>query len=450
MICTTTTDLQKVPEGDLIELRVDLLPEVDFEMISTFRKKVKKPLILTYRGASQETIEKLAKLKPDYIDVDIEGQRPLPESYPEIQWIVSYHNFKEMPEDLDTVLKKLKTFPAALYKIAAKAESTLDTLKMLLWLKKQQNVVALPMGPHGTFGRILAPFLGSKFTFAYHKEPSAPGQLSYDQMKAYYTFKNPSFYGLIGDPVDQSISDITHNRVMKDADLNAVYVKMTVHPRELEKFLDGVKQLDFQGLSATMPLKETLIPLVDELSEEAKAIGAINTLTFKGGKIFADNTDGIGALSNRDLNGKHVIVLGAGGAAKAIIHTALKKGAHVTVLNRTPEKGQELSDQFNIPFFPLAQATKVLQKGYDVLINCTPNPCPIDPDDLLPKKTVIETKTKPKETDLLKAAREKNCPVHFGFEMFVGQAVLQFQTWFPDSKAPFEKLLNRSVLETQF
>lgn len=420
MICTTTCQLEEVPEGDLIELRVDLLPEKDFEAIGRFRKKVKQKLILT---ASEEDAERLLALSPDYLDSGLKGN------------LISYHNYKEMPHDLDAVYRELKKTEAKLYKIAAYANSSLDTLRMLLWVKESgiKDLIAIPMGPKGTFGRILAPYLGSRFTFAYHETPTAGGQLPYEEMRQYTHFNNPSFYGLIGDPVDQSPSHITHNGVMKEANLNALYVKIPLSQEELPKALPLLKRLGFKGLSATMPLKEALVPLMDELTEEAEAIGAVNTLSFTEGKILGDNTDGRGALGVQDLRGKKVLILGAGGAAKALIHRAISLGADVRIRNRTPERGIQLAARFGLS---LENAL-----DYDLLINCTPNPLPVPEEAILPGKCVMETKTRPKETALLEAARKKNCTIIYGEEMFIGQAVLQFKRWFPKSDASFKDLI---------
>lgn len=433
MIVTSTSQLTEIPKGDLIELRVDLLSEVNIDALRAFREKVSVPLILTYRGGDQEAI---AQLKPDYIDIDAslpeEEILRLQASYPDIQWIVSFHDFEKMPDDLEGLYKTLSRVPAAYYKIAALASTPLDTLRMINWLKwsGRNNVIAIPMGPHGTFGRILTVYAGSPFTYACHEAPLAPGQLSYAEMKTFLHSKKAHFYGLIGDPVTQSPSHITHNALMAQKGIEGVYVKVQLTPAEVPHFLEGAKTAGFKGLSVTMPLKEVIIPYLDTLTDKAKAIGAVNTVAFTETGLLGENTDGEGALGALDLKDQTVVVLGAGGAARALVYTALQKGAKVILAARASEKGTKLAKEFQIPLVALESVGDI---PYDLLINATPHPMPIAPSSLHPGATVMETKIQPAETELLIEARQRGCNTIYGREMFFGQAALQFQLWFQDS-----------------
>jgi len=271
--------------------------------------------------------------------------------------------------------------------------------------------------------------LGSKASFA----TDSLGQVPLQTLLNTYHFrtlhpKTPLF-GLIGDPVDVSIGHIFHNTAVP----KAVYVKMAVKPSELGLFLAYAKKLNFRGLSVTMPLKESVIPYLDAIDPEAERMGAVNTLLFQDGKIKGFNTDGKGALAalgevrascktpfgrksalfqpdsdftanclsllgyvnlrpNRTgrkitefasrsecynwLIGKKIVIIGAGGASKAIAYALRSARAVVTVANRTPKEG----------VVPLHQ----IPEDYDILINATPNPMPIDASKIIPGSTVMD------------------------------------------------------------
>jgi 3-dehydroquinate dehydratase/shikimate dehydrogenase len=430
MIVTTTSQLEEIPDGDLIELRVDLLKEMDIKALQSYRKRVMNPLILTYRGGDQEII---AKLNPDYIDLDASLPKEeilrLQTSYPGIKWILSFHDFERMPDDLEGLYQSLSTCPASYYKMALFAHSPLDTLRLLNWLKAsgRKNVIAIPMGLHGTFGRILTVYTGSPFTYACHEAPVAPGQLTYAEMKRFLHSKKAGFYGLIGDPVTQSPSHITHNALMGREGIEGVYVKVQLTPAEVPNFLEGAKAVGFKGLSVTMPLKEVIIPYLDTLTDKAKAIGAVNTVAFTEMGLLGENTDGEGALGSLDLKDQTVVVLGAGGAARALIYIALQKGAQVILAARLSEKGTKLAEAFKIPLISLESVGTI---AYDLLINATPSPLPIPASAIRPGSHVMETKIDPAETELLIEAKKLGCTISYGIEMFFGQAALQFALWF--------------------
>jgi 3-dehydroquinate dehydratase/shikimate dehydrogenase len=361
--------------------------------------------------------------RPRYIDVDWKTS-----ILPSGDVIVSYHNDEETP-NLEALLKILQiTHPRAhFYKIATRANSTLDSLRMLEFLQRHPGIIGLCMGDFGSLTRICSPIFQVPITYAplSEKDKNAPGQLLVDQLCEIYQFrslnKETKIYGLIGDPVFRSIGHLFHNEAFRKAEKNAVYLKMVVKSGELAEFFELAKKLPFAGLSVTAPLKEAVLPFIDILDPEAKAIGAVNTLTFKEGKIYGTNTDGNAALDVLgDVKNKTMVLLGAGGSAKAIGYIAHQRKAKVVIVHRTPEKAKELASLLGCQW-----SEKV--PSYDILVNTTPSTMPVDPREIQQGSRVMDIAFY--ETDFLKAAREKHCRCLDGFPLYFQQASAQQTIW---------------------
>lgn len=494
--------------ADLVELRLDYFLILDFTAIKSLKDSFAIPMIFTlrsilhgghYRGSEEmrlAEIRRLADLNPEYLD--LENHIPpsfideISSRHPEIKLILSYHNFHETPADLTNLLREMQKTPAFFYKIAVTAVTSIDALRLISWAKNcDGRVIAISMGPYGQISRIIAPVMGIPITYAALNDDhlTAPGQLTAKTLIQQYHHRSlntqSAVYGLIGDPVSQSISDETHNHLIKkiglnlktaiqddevtqdmgidhsqtmkathigsdysskDCDnlpsstavsrLNAVYVKMEVKVEELSEFFRWIENLPFKGLSVTMPLKEAVIPFLDLIEPQASIIGAVNTLIFENETIAGFNTDGIGALNAIEhvlsVKGKEIILLGAGGAAKAIAYEAHQRGGIITILNRDLEKAKKIADKIPCQAKKLDHMDICAKNGYDILINCTPLPMPIESKYVISKSLVMDIKTKPKETAFLKCSLEKMCPVVYGYQMFVEQAVCQFKLWLGD------------------
>jgi 3-dehydroquinate dehydratase/shikimate dehydrogenase len=241
-------------------------------------------------------------------------------------------------------------------------------------------------------------------------------------------------FGLIGDPVSKSLSHMTHNAAMRDLKMDRVYHKFHVPQDHLEHFISQAKKAGVKGLSVTMPLKEKIIPLIDEIHPWAAKVGAVNTLKFENGKILGYNTDGKGALDSieakMNVHGKKMVFIGAGGAAKAVIAEAIDRGAIVTILNRDVQKALDLAEKMGCKGGSLENMAKAFHEGYDILVNTTPSPMPIDAQWIIPNTIVMDIKTQPLNTELIKQAKLKGCALVYGYEMFVNQAVEQYRIWF--------------------
>ncbi len=459
--------------ANLVELRLDCFESLDLEALKTLRSSFSIPMIFTLRSFSQgghyplseekrlEDIRNLLELEPQYFDIEthvpLSFIKEISSLWPKVKLIVSYHNFSETPQDLQLLYQEMRKVPAHFYKIAVMARARIDTWRLINWANQlDPKLIAISMGEYGQISRILAPILGCPFTYAAIDEDqkSAPGQLTAKILKEQYHHhslnSDTKVYGLIGDPVVQSISDVTHNSLIKAFGFNAIYLKIQVDPKELPDFLQFAKKLPFLGLSVTMPLKEHILPYLDQIDSKAKDIGAVNTLVFEKGKIIGYNTDSIGALNaieeKMSVLDKQIVILGAGGAAKAIAYEACQRGAKVTIVNRDFSKAMQVAGNLQCASQDLTNISTCYQQGYDIIINSTPMPMPISSDYILPHALVMDIMTKPKETLFLKQAKEKGCQVVYGYQMFVEQALGQFQYWF---KRHFDIQKGRDILNNK-
>ena len=446
-----------VVHADLVELRLDYFQTLNREALRLLRSHFSIPMIFTLRSQNQggnytgseearlSEIRRLIELKPEYLDLEKDVSSLLITEIlsrsAETKLILSYHDFIGTPDDLDNIYQEMKKIPAFFYKIATTAKNCLDALRLMCWKQKlDDKLIAISKGVHGQISRILGPIIQSPITYAAldEEKKTASGQLLVDEILERYHHRvinsHTAIYGLIGDPVDQSISDKTHNHLMAACGFEAVYVKIQVLPSELKDFFYYVRQLPFQGLSVTMPLKERVLPFLDEIDSQARDIGAVNTLHFVDGKICGYNTDGLGALnaieSECPVKGKKVVIIGAGGASKAIAFEAHKRGGGVTILNRDEKKAALIANHLHCIGKSLDEISSCFEAGYDILINSTPSCLPISPNYILSQSIVMDIKTKPKETEFLKQAKAKNCIIIHGYRMFIEQAVGQFHFWF--------------------
>lgn len=418
---------EAVQYADSVELRWDCFNSLDFKincpipMIFTLRPLSQRGFYKGSEASRLQDLEKLLELKPDYVDLEytVSDEDLIRFKKHPVKIILSYHDFEHTPDDLEGLFANLKKKPADFYKIATHANTTLDSLRMLNFVKNAGiNVIGICMGEYGTITRII-----NHWSYASIGEPIAKGQLSLKELVECYRFKSinneTNLFGLIGDPVDKSPSNITHNNVFNLFNQNAVYVKMGITVDELGTFFKEIKSLNFKGLSVTMPLKEAVMPFLDAIDPKASSIGAVNTLVFKGGQKIGFNTDCTGAMSAIEekmcIKGKRVFIIGAGGSAKAIALGTTLKGAHVTIFNRTLKPNTKQLDE--------------ITNDYDLLINCTPDEMPIPTDIIKENSVIMDIKSVPKWTELLKVADAKNCTLIFGYDMFIHQAIGQFELW---------------------
>lgn len=433
------------------ELRLDLFPSIDLSWIRFFLQKKTHPVLLTLRKRSQggnfqgtesqreEWIRRLLQLEPPFFDLEADMQpsflQEVTRCYPRTKIILSHHHLQESSLDLDRIYQSMTIYPAFSYKIAVKVPSVNEALRLLLLKKGCPQMSLICLGEKGTFARVLGPVVGNQVDYASlsrGKETGA-GQIPWQEFSEIYQYtqlnQKTEIYGLIGDPVDKSPGAVYHNAVFRKKQHNAVYVKMTVQPQELPVFIPLAKKLGVKGLSVTTPLKEAILPFIDGWEEGASQIGAINTLRLEGEKIWGCNTDGKGACDAIEkklaLQGKKVVLLGAGGAARGIAYEAKRRGAQVVFLNRTVLRAKKVALELGCE----AQETNEIPLDTDLLIRCSLETLPIDFNRVHKEMVLMDIVYEPKETPFLKAALSKECPVIYGEEMFLNQAARQTDFW---------------------
>lgn len=285
-------------------------------------------------------------------------------------------------------------------------------------------------------------------------------------------------FGVIGYPVAHSLSPQIHGATFRAIGLEAISEKIEVPPDSLASFMSGFRK-KFAGVNVTIPHKETIMAFLDEIDGEAKAMGAVNTIVNRNGKLIGYNTDSYGAMMAlreglkkftpvasatlpvdwqgeipKDfLRGLRVIVLGAGGASRAVCFGVLKNGGELTILNRHPERAERIRQDFQ-PFFPpekivVGRLEDFDPRGTDILINTTP--CGMTPNEKESplshlreklegsKPLVMDIVYRPLQTHFIQEAKETGCEVVTGERMFLYQACLGFELW-TGKKAPFETM----------
>jgi shikimate dehydrogenase len=271
----------------------------------------------------------------------------------------------------------------------------------------------------------------------------------------------PKIYGLVGYPVKHSLSPLMHNAVFQALAINAEYRLFEVRPGQLERFFDSLSQENISGLNVTIPYKEKVIPLLDNLSKEASLVGAVNTVRIENNKLEGFNTDGEGFLRhlNDDLKfnpqGKIIAIIGAGGASRAVcVYLAREGPREITVYDIEKTKAEllvaHLKKHFNNLEFRQANSLAELNiRNCDLLLNATPvgmketDPCVIDENFMHNNLLVYDLIYNPKETKLLKIARIKGARTSNGLGMLLHQGALCFEIW-TGQKAPIE--IMRSAL----
>ena len=255
--------------------------------------------------------------------------------------------------------------------------------------------------------------------------------------------------GVIGYPISHSLSPQMHNSAFAHLDLNYIYVAWEVAPRNLKLAMDGVRGLGIVGLNVTIPHKEKVSEFLDVLSEEAEMVGAVNTVQNLNGSLIGYNTDveGFKRALGIDVRGKRAVLLGAGGAGRAVAYSLVSSGASCIILNRTEERARELAEKYKnlgeIEGRALTPSNlKEAMRGTDILVNATSLGMKGEEiegvGEVLDEGIlVMDLVYNPRETPLLRVAREKRAKVVEGWKMLLHQGAFSFEIW-TGRKAPFE------------
>ena len=462
--------------ADIVELRIDYIPELQNaeECIEESLKRKTKPVIITNRpereggkfnGSEQDRLcllQKAIDLGADYVDVEYDSiEQIIRRNSSKI--IISHHNFKETPHNLSKIYDDICQQKPDIVKIVTYANDIIDNIRIFELLKSAQiPTISFCMGESGYISRILTKKFGGFLTFASLEKgkESAPGQLTEDELSNIYHFKEinreTTLYGIIGNPVSHSMSPAIHNAAFTEKGINNIYVPLKI--TDIDTFMRECRKIDFQGFSVTIPHKESVLPLLDDLDPNARRIGAINTIVNRNGKLTGYNTDCMAAVMGLEcslketdeiLNNKKVSIIGAGGAARAIAFGLKEKGCDITIFNRTTERAEKLSHDVKCKFESFEE---IHQIDSDILINTTsigmfPNvdQTPVPKNILKEGMIVFDAVYNPIETRLLQDAKENGCHTVNGLSMFINQAAEQFRLW-TDIDAPIE-LMTKVVKE---
>ncbi|TYH53138.1 hypothetical protein ES332_D09G077900v1 [Gossypium tomentosum] len=485
----------KATTADLVEIRLDSLKNFNpFEDLNVLIKQSPLPTLFTYRpvweggqydGDEKKRLDVLRlamELGADYIDVELKVAHEFIKSIggkkPEkIKVIVSSHNYQSTPSvvELGNLVVKIQSTGADIVKIATTAIDITDVARIFqITVHSQVPIIGLVMGERGLISRILCTKFGGYLTFGTLEGGvvSAPGQPTINDLLNLYNFRqlgpDTKVYGIIGKPVGHSKSPMLYNEAFKSAGFNGVFVHLLVD--DLEMFLRTYSSTDFAGFSCTIPHEETAVKCCDEVDPVAKSIGAINCIIRRqsDGKLFGCNTDYIGAISaiedglqagynmssaaGSPLAGKLFVVIGAGGAGKALAYGAKQKGARVVIANRTYERARELADVIGGDALSLDDLARFHPEDGMILANTTsigmqPNidQTPMPKDALKYYSLVFDAVYTPKITRLLREAKETGATIVSGLEMFIGQAYEQFErfTGLPAPKEQFRRTMSK-------
>ena len=485
----------------LIELRLDFLKKApDFKrllenkpcpLVATVRRPADGGRWAGTEDARQTLLRQAIVAGFDWVDLETDVADAI-RRFKDVKRIISYHNLREVPADLEKLHEHMCQQDGDVVKVAVRAQQPADNLRLLELVRRAKKpTVALCMGDLGMPSRLLAGKFGAPFTYcAFNKERGiAPGLPSFDEMLRVYHYEavnaDTAVFGVIGDPVAHSLSPLAHNAAFRKLGINAIYVPFRVPRDNLEEFVKEFDQLGVRGYSVTIPHKEAAADFAGVKEPAVAQTRTANTLLRRteqnpdtriasapaapqpansllrrpdgfGSRWEAHNTDYLGAVESlrahleaapegisRALQSRPTLILGAGGVARAIAFALHNEGALVTLASRTTERARKLADEINSRAVDWAARHSVTA---EIVINCTPigmhpkvDESPLHPSFLKPGLVVFDTVYTPETTLLVKEARNRGCLVLTGVDFFVRQAAVQFQL-FTGRPAPLETL----------
>ncbi len=465
-----TRALRQAPLSDLIEIRLDRIGHPGRERLGAFLRAAGKPVIVacpgpeaygSFAGELEQRLELLrdaAELGARFVDVDWTSSLELGLVKPPCHRIVSRHELEGTPGDLERVHEEVQAvlYEGDVTKIVTRARSCEDGLSLLRWLRTTRGVVAFTSGEEGRFTRVLAPIFGSPFTYcAPAADPgeeappaTAPGQIPVNELRAMLppggVSQETAILGVVGRPSAHSLSPWVQGMGLKAARLDAVYVAF--EPQGLRGFLDLAEDQNFRGFSITAPFKEEARALAAARDEATERSGAANTLLREKDGWRAANTDvsavretltqafaihGRAGREPHEIARATTLVLGSGGAARAVIWAVRSLGGRALVAGRKRERAERIAREVGCETVPWAEIPRL---AYDVLVNATPvgsvgheeGPV-VPPDWIRPGAIVLDAVYRPIRTKFLLAAHERGCTAVPGGEWFVRQAMHQFR-----------------------
>jgi 3-dehydroquinate dehydratase/shikimate dehydrogenase len=451
-----------VRDNPFIELRLDYIrqPASAFHKLRRFIDYHPQALVIAtcrrsagggkFRGSVAAEVDILVKAAANgcqFVDLELQSaaalkSKDLDRLRAAAAVILSFHDFRASRK-LEETFQKMAAFPADYYKVVSTAGALYDNVVMMKFLERESgkySMIGLCMGEQGIISRVLCVRAGSVFTFAATGpgEETAPGLVAARTLREIYRLEQvdaaTKVYGVAGDPVAHSLSPLMMNSAFRRENVNGVY--LALHARSLPDLLACVRDIPLHGLSITMPYKQAILPHLDNTDAVTEKIGACNTvIRAQDGKLYGYNTDVAGVVRPLEqrlhLAGTKVLVVGAGGGARAAVFGLKERGAEVFLINRTTSVGQKLARQAHAKFLSRSQMRGL---EFDVIVNATPvgmNGGKVSPlnEKELNARILFEMVYTPAETKLVKMARAKGMQVITGAEMFVQQGARQFEIW---------------------
>ena len=435
------------PAAGLPKLKNFLEMHPEATVIATCRRAVNGGKFRGSVAAELNVLLKAADSGFQLVDLELQSVKSLkPEQLQELSdrvgLIISHHNFRNTKK-LEEPFEEMSQYQADFYKVVSTAANLYDNVLMMKFLEAnsgKHEMIGLCMGEQGIISRVLGVRAGSVFTFgaATRGEETAPGQATALELRDTYRIETvdaaTQVYGVAGDPVEHSLSPVMMNAAFRRETVNAVY--LALHAKSLKDLLACVRDIPIRGLSITMPYKQEIVDELENSDPPTRLVGACNTLV-RGvdGKLYGFNTDVAGIVVPLEqrlaLAGARILLVGAGGVARAAAFGLKAKGAEVFITNRTPEKAQALARQAKAKYL---KRSEVAKQSFDVIINATPvgmdngKQSPLEEKELN-TKYVFDLVYVPAETKLIRMARAKGIQVIPGLEMFVQQGARQFEIW---------------------
>lgn len=452
-----------VRDNPFIEFRLDYLskPGQGLQKIKTFVEYHPEALIIAtcrrvacggkFRGSVATEVNILTKAASQgchLVDLDLGSAIKLkPRDFARLRrsanLILSTHDFHRTRK-LEETFARMQQYPADFFKVVSTANTLSDNAVMMRFLEHhshEHSMIGLCMGEQGLTSRILGVRAGSQFTFgtAGRGEETAPGQFPARDLRDIYRIEQvdaaTKVYGVAGDPVAHSLSPLMLNTAFRRENVNAVY--LALHAKSFDDLIACIREIPIHGISVTMPYKEEVLKYLDKTDPLTAKIGACNTLVrSQEGKLYGFNTDVSGVVRPLEirlpLQGAKVLVLGAGGAARAAVFGLKERGSDVYIFNRTSGPAQNLAKKARAKVVTKMDLRKA---AFDVIINATPagmdgnrDPIPIAAEDFK-GKYFFEMVYTPAETKMVRIARSRGMQVILGTEMFVQQGARQFEIW---------------------
>ena len=443
---------------DPIEVRVDGIRNLNLAKIL---RSHRAPVIITNRRVSEggsftgDAIEQFTllseaqRLGADYIDCELSwGKtmiRELKTRAGRTKIIASYHNFREMPGNLENIYQRLRSTGADIVKLAVMASDITDNVRLFEVCKMaradRQPVIIIGMGKYGEISRILAGKIGATMTFASRtpKESTGPGQRTHDELKNVFRThtlnRRTKIFGLLGNPVTHSRGIYVHNALFNRKRINAVYVNFLVN--DVGSFFTSFDDM-VTGCSITMPFKESVVDFVEHLDPQIADLRVVNTIIKRRNGWTGYNTD-MPAMrellrARIHLRGSRVLIVGTGGTARTMAYTVLTSGAKATIVGRSSAKARAIADSLGCNSATIDDLPSL---GCDVVMNATPlgmnstrrgpghATMPVPGNFLRRRMLVFDAVYTASQTPLISVARQHGCTTITGDAFFDRQAVLQ-------------------------